>query len=272
ARLAKSADAALRALAAAIPEEFRGWALKNSDEPEHFVLDASDVTRNPTLEPPALRVPNAAPTDASKRAPWSERHDAALAELAADPRTRAFLDAIAAQTGLSEEILPRHELWVALREPPAGELVIPRKTRSGHRVHVNPFAASGGRAVKLSSNFVSYAGCKGIQENLSRLDATKLIAAFLVSSFGQLQFEMLGYNREGLLSLECEGQLDEVRVLDPRSLPPAARAAILAAFERVPCPVPTDRLSAQQPERNALDALFAAALAPPLGAAPEALL
>src|SRR5581483_4844935 len=70
ARLAKSADAALRALAAAIPEEFRGWALKNSDEPEHFVLDASDVTRNPTLEPPALRVPNAAPTDASKRAPW----------------------------------------------------------------------------------------------------------------------------------------------------------------------------------------------------------
>lgn len=263
-KLSRAADAELRALAAAIPDEFRGWAVKNSDEVEHFVLRESDVTRNPTLEPPALR---AAPPleDRSKRAPWSPTHDAAVDELAEHPATRAFLDGIARHANLTEEVLPRHELWVALREPPAGELIIPRKTRSGHRVHVNPFAAGArqpvtGRTVKLSSNFVSYSGCKCAPDGADSLEATKLIAAFLVSSFGQLQFEMLGYNREGLLSLECEGQLNEVRVLDPRSLSASARAQVHEAFARVSAPVATDRLSSSQPERNALDAVFAGEL------------
>jgi hypothetical protein len=115
------------------------------------------------------------------------------------------------------------------------------------------------RQVRISSNFIAFQGCTAIdaETGLDRAMATRLIAAFLVSSFGQLQFEMEGYNREGLLSMEGI-HLSRIRVFDPRWISPGRRQQIFDAFRALPYPIPSDRRSSEQPERNALDELFAA--------------
>jgi hypothetical protein len=260
--LTREENERLASLARGIPSDFRGLAVKNSDQLNGYELADPDVEVQQTLEPPRLRA-NPALFAGERRSDWTVHHDAALAEMRADPAMHAFISDIEATTNLTERVLPREQLWIALREPFAGELIIPRKTRSGHRVHVNPYAFDPeGRQVRVSSNFLSYKGCRTVDPSsgLGRAEAVRLIAAFLVSSFGQLQFEMEGVNREGLLSLEKE-QLARVRVFDPRWVRPDKRRPILDAFSRLPYPVRTDRLSFSQPERNALDELFAEEIA-----------
>ena len=113
--------------------------------------------------------------------------------------------------------------------------------------------------MRISSNFLTYSNCraKDWSTGLSREHAVRLIAAFLSSSFGQLQFEIEGYNREGCLAIEAE-QLARIRVFDPRWVRQENRQAILDAFEDLEYPVRTDRFSVEQLNRNALDRLFAA--------------
>lgn len=239
-----------------IPEKFRGWALQNADKPSSFVLDEAAVTKDMTLEPPSLRsTPTLFRTD---RSDWTPAHDAGLQEMKADSSTGAFINGIESVVNLNENVLPREQLWSALREPYAGELVLPRKMRIGHRVHVNAFATDpASRQVRLSSNFVTFADCTATAQGFDRVKSTKVIAAFLVSSFGQLQFEMEGYNREGCLAIEKAG-MERLCIFDPRWITPDQRDVIIAAFDTLPYPIPTDRLSNEQPARNALDELFAA--------------
>lgn len=256
--LTQAENQRLASLARSIPNGFRGLAIKNSGQLNGYEFADPDVEIQQTFEPPLLRA-NPALFTGERRSDWTESHDAALAEMRANPDVDAFVSEIEATANLTEHVLPREQLWVALREPFAGELIIPRKTRSGHRVHVNPYAFDpGGRQVRVSSNFLSYKGCRAADADggLGRAEAVRLVAAFLVSSFGQLQFEMEGVNREGLLSLEKE-QLARVRVFDPRWVRPGKRRPILDAFSRLPYPVRTNRLSFSQPERNALDEFFA---------------
>src|SRR5450759_2156044 len=250
----------LVALAAVIPEDFRGYALENPDRLTGSELSVEEVRRQQTIEPPSLR---GQPMFAGRRrSPWSALHTAALAELEAQPQVAAFVREFRHATGLTEALMPAPSLWIGLREPAAGQLVIPRKMRSGHKVFVNTFpGAAGARQVRISSNFLGYAGptCTNLDEGLDSVMAVRLIAAFLLSSYGQLQFEMKGANREGLLSIE-EHHIREVHALDPRTMSPGRRGEVLAAFHRLPFPISTDRLSDRQPERNALDDTIAAAL------------
>ena len=259
--LTDSENSRLRELAAQIPNEYRGWALRNSDDVEHFELTLADVRRHQTLEPPFSR--NAYAQFVGERTPWTTAHEQALAEMRAHPQVGPFIAAVEHMVGLDETVLERKKIWNVLREPIAGELIIPRKTRIGHRVYVNPFALSStGRQVRISSNFIGFRGCVATSATagLDRSTATRLVAAFLVSSFGQLQFEMEGYNREGLLSME-KIHLERVRVFDPRWIRMENREAILNAFAGLPYPIPADRRSSEQAERNALDRLFAAEIA-----------
>jgi hypothetical protein len=177
------------------------------------------------------------------------------------PEVGAYVAAVESIIGLTAGVLDDSKRWIALREPNAGELIVPRKTRTGHRVHINPYPwEAGGRQVRASSNFVSFSNCLATSDDVDAQTATRLIAAFLVSSFGQLQFEIEGYNREGLLALE-EHSLDRVRVFDPRWISSRNAALILEAFSHLPYPISTDRLSAHQPERNSLDELWAEVIA-----------
>jgi len=188
-----------------------------------------------------------------------------VADLATNPQTSAYLQSLSQIANLNERLLPRAELWVGLREPCAGELIIPRKLRIGHRVHINPFtfrAGNEGKRLRVSSNFISYNECicTDLRECLNRETATRLIAAFLLSSFGQLQFEMEGYNREGALALE-KANLKRIRIFDPRWIDRETRTRILESLQDLPYPISTAHLSSEQPQRNALDELFAVEIA-----------
>lgn len=240
-----------------IPPSYRGWAIRNADDLNNYVLSVGDVKKVQTIEPPSLR--SLRMFCSNKRVGWTSEHDRALTDMKSNPNVAPFITELENTVGLNESTIPREQIWVALREPYGGDLVIPRKMRAGHRVHLNTFVLKpSGRQVRISSNFVSYSNCLAVDQvsGLGRATAASLIAAFLVSSFGQVQFEREGYNREGVLAVEKE-QLNRVRVLDPRSISQKNRARILAAFRKLPYPIPTDRLSGGQPERNKLDILFA---------------
>jgi hypothetical protein len=172
----------------------------------------------------------------------------------------AYLAEVDALVDLSNALPANQNRWVVLREPFAGELVVPRKVRGGHRVHINPFALDpSGRQVRLSSNLISYGGLVAIDETLDDRTSLELIVSFLLSAFGQLQFESKGYNREGMLAVE-KMHVDEVVVFDPRWVPETDRAAILTAFKALPYPVPPYS-SAALVERAVLDHLWAEQLA-----------
>lgn len=253
-------NARLADLASRVPEAFRGLAVENADVLSAYELTAEALSSQATIEPPSLRGLDIFIT--RRRTAWTLAHEAGVRELDANEEVARFVDAFRQTTGLDTALMPDQELWVGLREPVAGDLVIPRKMRAGHRVHINPFAGPEAvRHVRLSSNFLSLAEpiCLDPPAGIDRAEAVRMIAAFLVSSFGQLQFEMIGVNREGVLSIE-EHHLQSIKVLDPRRITADRRAAILAAFRALPYPISTDRLSLAQIERNALDIAIAAAL------------
>lgn len=270
--LTPSENAELTAAARAIPASFRGRALKNSDQISGYVLDAQDVERDQTLEPPALRREPSIFVRA-RRSPWTAQHQEALSEITLDPAAGVYLQAVERIVNLTSDVLADEDRFVDLREPYAGELIIPRKLRAGHRVHVNPFAwTPHEQQIRISTNFVSYGGClaQDPDAGLDSAAAATMIAAFLVSSFGQLQFEQAGVNREGLLAIE-KGGMDTLLVTDPRRIDPQRRAAILQAFAALPFPVPSGVLSANQ-ARVEIDRLFAEELAPMAGLSVDELL
>lgn len=244
-------------LASKIPNKFRGNALINAGDLDNFELSSLDLSKNSVVEPPKLRGDTL--YNGIERTAWTTKHEEALEEMKLDKDMGNFIRGVEEIANLNPTVLAKENLWYVLREPYAGELIIPRKTRTGHRVHVNPSAINPGeKQVRISSNFIAYKGCTAIDlsSNLDRLTAVRLIAAFLVSSFGQLQFEMEGYNREGLLALEGN-QLNKIAVFDPRKIRKSSRNEILNVFFDLPYPIRNDRLSFSQSKRNRLDRLFA---------------
>lgn len=248
----------LRELAAAIPEDFKGYAMKNSDGLRGYELTERDVTRDMTIEPPSLRAKPDMYRDVRRRR-WTADHAAALAEMKGQPDVAKYLDEVDSVVNLSNALPADEQRWVVLREPFAGELIIPLKARGGHRVHINPYALDlQGRQVRLSSNFISYGGLVAVdpESGLDHRTSLELVVSFLLSSFGQLQLEAKGYNREGLLAVQKIEHVDTVKVFDPRWVAAGDREAILDAYRALPYPIPP-RFSSELVERNALDRLWA---------------
>ena len=252
----------LRQAASRIPADFRGYAVQNADQLAGYNFSVADVSTDETIESPHQRLPQMqASYFSDRRRQWDTELDAAVLEIAGQAEVGSYVASVETIIGLTEAVLPRAQLWNVLREPYAGELVIPRKMRVGHRVHVNPFAYNAtGRQVRLSSNFLSYGNCQAIDQHSGRQDAVELIAAYLMSSFGQLQFEMEAYNREGARSIE-QHQVREIRIFDPRWIRPHRRAAIIHAWRTLPYPVATDQPPFAQPALVDLDRLFASEIA-----------
>lgn len=254
----------IRESAESLDQEFRGYAIQNADQPNSYVLQINDVTRDQTLETPIQRTPSAMDGyRGERRRGWDAFLDSAVDEIKNNKSSQSYTNLIEKHVGLKPDVLTKPEIWNVLREPYAGELIIPRKVRVGHRVHINPFAYElTGRQVRLSSNFFSYSNCIALDETsgLDRRVSVELITAFLLSSFGQVQFEMEAYNREGARSIE-QHQLRKIKVLDPRKIRLDKRALILSAAAELPYPAPTDCDPRTQPKLILLDKLFAAELA-----------
>ena len=241
----------LVALAANIPQAWRGYAAENADTLTGLVLDEQQLLVQATLEPHMLR--GLQIWKSKRKVPWRALQTAAVEAMMREPAIRSFIQEFRLATGLSPTLMNDRQLWIGLREPSAGELIIPRKMRAGLKVHLNPFAWQGhDRQVRISSNFITFVDFAAVDANTDPEIASKLIAAFLLSSFGQLQFEMDGYNREGCLSLEAK-HLAALSVIDPRLIRPDERERMLIALERLPFPVPMDQLAINKPRQKALD-------------------
>jgi len=250
----------LRELAAQIPDEYLGYAINKSDRISGYDIAEKDVKIDPTIESPLQRTADLMPSyRKSTRAIWSDAMKLVVQDLVSAPDSGKFIKLVEELVGLDETVLPQQQIWNALREPYAGELIIPRKLRVGHRVHVNSFAFSiDERQVRLSSNFLTYGNCLAVEEGegLTREISTRLISAWLLSSFGHLQFEKEAVNREGARSIE-QYQLEKIKIFDPRNLSVSIRADILSAVADLPYPVRTDLRPELQPELIRLDTLFA---------------
>lgn len=258
--LTKAEEMQLRHSASQIPQQYRGYAIQNSDHLSGYRLTIKDVTLDETLEAPFQRQPAIqASYRGDGRRVWDADLDFAVAELKANVSVAQYIHDIEQVVGLDETVLPPNLLWNALREPFAGELIVPRKLRKGHRVHINPFPfMQHERQVRLSSNFLSYGDCQAtdITTGLTREIAVELIAAFLMSSFGWLQCEIVSVNREGVRSLE-QSHVRNIKIFDPRWVRSANRMAIIEAAHSLQYPLRTDCSPFSQPDLQALDKLFA---------------
>jgi len=265
--LSTDENAHLHELTQAIHEDFKGYAINNSDIPQNYILTIEDVLQQPTIEMKWQRGRDEFKIQRKTRNIIDEART--LEILRATPEIKQFIDTFREYKGLEE--MPESRLWVGLREPVAGELIIPRKQRTGHRVFINSFAFnSEGRQVRVSSNFIYYSDFRN-DKGKEKSDLVQVIAAFLVSSFGQLQFEMLGANREGCLSIE-KHHLSKIRVINPNYLPPEIVSEIISAFQDLPFPIPTDRNPATLKEKRPLDQIFSQILSDANGWTTEELL
>lgn len=246
----------IKILADAIPQQFRGLAIRNADSLTSYELIESDLRKDETLESPAMRLNNILFTDGRVR--WNPTLLSYVTEFLANTDVKNYIDALSDVVGMNEELLSLDKIWNVIREPIAGSLILPRKMRDGHRVHINNRANSLlQQQVRVSSNFVSFGSLNIQKAPFTEDQLIKVIAAFLISSFGQLQFEMLGYNREGCLSLELH-QFEKIKVFNPLHMSDISINRILQMFNSLPYPIDSRKLSALQFERNDIDQVFAA--------------
>lgn len=248
-----------------IPQEYRGFAIKRANamgdnvqyalRVDNFSHQYADGSTDSVLEPPSLR------TRAWKRGTgrheWTGEFEQAIEELRDDPRTSEFMHLIENDLGLNEDTLPLEQIWADMREPAAGELIIPRMLRLGLRIHINPLAFDpSGPQMRVSSNFFTLRGLNTGDDSISREEGAYLITAFLLSTFGHLQFETYCNDREGAIRINKE-QLGRIRVPVPAQIPMPLRGAIIEAFHSLPCPIDRRYHPNEIEGRTELDKLFA---------------
>jgi len=118
-----------------------------------------------------------------------------------------YLEDVKKQVGLSKWPKIKSNLKNSLVAP---ILIIPRADRKKHAVYYNPFK---NKKVLISTNFFFLDVCKNLRKDLGEEIQHKFFLAFLLSSFGQLQFELLGNNHEGMRKME-KFMLQKLKVPD----------------------------------------------------------
>jgi len=260
----------LTAAAASIPEDYRGYALKVAHKMGanvEFVLDESnfshtyeDGSMDAVIEPPELRV------DAWDRGPkksrWTSTFDEALDAMRSHTVVGQFVTLVESNLGGSNR--PPKIIWEDLLRPCAGELILLRAFRSGWRAHLNPLAFdTAGRQVRLSSNFYSFRGIRCTEDDFdmgANQDLAKVILAFLISSFGQIQFEFYGQNREGLRKCEKATCIENIRVPDPATIAEDKREQMINLLDEISCPISCESHPHADANRRELDLVVGAHL------------
>jgi len=105
------------------------------------------------------------------------------------------------------------------------DIIIPRGDRIKHAVF---YYSNNSVPMLLSTNFFALIGYNG--ETLhSKEESIKFISAFLLSSFGQLQFEIHGNSQEGSRKIE-KRNIEKIHVPDPNSLSQYQLNNVLEAY------------------------------------------
>ncbi len=105
-------------------------------------------------------------------------------------------------------------------------IVIPRGDRAKHSVYYYPESAG---TVLLSTNFFALSGYSG-DGGHDKETCVKFISAFLLSSFGQLQFEIHGNSQEGSRKIE-KRNIEKFQVPDPESLSLEQLTSVSVAYD-----------------------------------------
>jgi hypothetical protein len=110
------------------------------------------------------------------------------------------------------------------RSKAKAQIIIPRAEREKHAIYFSKDA----REAVVSTNFFCYSGLEveGVEIEIS----LKMISAYLLSAFGQIQFEMFGNNQEGLLKIE-KFAIDKLKSIDPAMLGEEDMIMIGIAFD-----------------------------------------
>lgn len=106
------------------------------------------------------------------------------------------------------------------------KILIPRADRTKHSVYYNPLNHS----LTLSTNFVYCNDLQNQNASVSDENQYKFITAFLLSCFGQIQFELNANNQEGARKLELF-QIKKFKIPDLVHFTPAEIASVVAEFE-----------------------------------------
>lgn len=256
--------------AADIPPEYRGYALKVANrmgDPLSFVLTPANYSHtyeggfsDAILEPPDLRA--GAWARGTRKARWNKDFDASLQAMRMHPKVGRYINLIENEVGLSNR--PSDVTWEDLLRPCAGELILVRAFRNSWRAHLNPLAFDPtGRQLRVSSNFYSLREISVATESSScsnREEASRVLLAFLLSSFGQIQFEFFGDNREGLRKCEKTNCIDMVRAPHPATFDISARTRMSSLIDELNCPIYCDSHPHSDPKRRELDFLVGAHL------------
>lgn len=108
------------------------------------------------------------------------------------------------------------------------EIIIPRGDRAKHSVYYYP--ADAGSAL-ISTNFFALSGYIS-RNNRDKNISIQFIAAFLLSTFGQIQFEIHGNSQEGSRKIE-KRNIEMLKVLDPDTLSDSQIQAVLDSYNRL---------------------------------------
>jgi len=202
-----------------IETDFLKLAMNSADLPAHYVLDHDDIGREVIVVVPTNTDPNQFP---------GLKEFIEFAEdvyVDSEGKERALLDGQITQIPNRQTVRNRHP-WYSLYSSGEREddyaLIIPRMHRATFKILIPQ------DRVYFSTNFVGF----GTMQQMNS-DDVKFVAAFLMSSLGQLQFEVEGDWREGLLKVEA-GQMYRLKAPDPRQVEDTSKRAIIEAFYNLP--------------------------------------
>ena len=108
------------------------------------------------------------------------------------------------------------------------DIIIPRGDRIKHAVFCYP---DNQKSMLLSTNFFALTDCNAYEAH-GRDKSIKFIAAFLLSSFGQLQFEIHGNSQEGSRKIE-KRNIEKIQAPNPNSLSATQIDNVLKAYHSI---------------------------------------
>lgn len=157
------------------------YGIQNNFERRNYVLTINDIELDK-----AFHFPSRADRNAANALPIALQADQDLVD---------FFDDCVAEFGLAK--------WgtivnSAFRNTIIPKILIPRADRTKHCVYYNP----NNHNLTLSTNFFYCNDLQNQNANATDEQQYKLITAFLLSTFGQIQFELNANNQEGLRKLE----------------------------------------------------------------------
>ena len=160
---------------------FIKYGIKNNDTRRNYILQLTDLAYDVAFHFPAL---------ADKLT-----HNLLPINLAVNADLNTFYTACSIDFGTQkwEKIINN-----SVHHTGNPKIIIPRADRTKHCVYYNPNS----QKMTLSTNFFYCNDLKNANENLTEEEQYKFITAFLLSAFGQIQFELNANNQEGLRKLE----------------------------------------------------------------------